>query len=280
MNSISFACPSCSGVFQVNPQQNSSQVYCPHCEKVIDLPTQFTGNETPQGTPTSIIPGSTSKSKTKKRHASKKPQVPETNGTKDLFPPGYVAESSTTASADPKPAPATLPSEPSTPITSTSSTSTRNPPTSKPAPNLSGPPDAELPRPTDSQAIQSTSATESLLPPGVNNSSTASATSPVSSLPSTDHLLPPAVSAGEPKDDLFSGIDPGNNATMDGLSEEHQTPQIALLEPVTTVEKRGQEIELKKRTPEEKMRWKLRKNLVLWISGILILLITLYVMKN
>ncbi|MFP6620664.1 MAG: hypothetical protein VB877_15065 [Pirellulaceae bacterium] len=102
----------------------------------------------------------------------------------------------------------------------------------------------------------------------------------MSSLPSTDHLLPAAVSAGAPKDDLFSGIDAGNKATMDGSSEEHQTPQIALLEPVKTVEKHGQEIELKQRTPEEKLRWKLRKNLVLWISGILILLITLYVMKN
>jgi hypothetical protein len=277
MNSISFACPSCSGVFQVAPQQNSSQVYCPHCEKVIDLPTQATHNEAPQGTPTSDIPEPNSK--TKKRRASKKPQAPETNDTKDLFPPGYVAESSTTAPADPKPVPATLPNNPTTSVTPTSSTSTRNPTTSKPAANLSEP-GAELPRPTNSQAVQSTSATDSLLPPGISDGSTASSNSPVSSLPSTDHLLPPAVSAGEPKDDLFSGIDSGNNATMDGSSEEHQTPQIALLEPVRTVEKHGQEIELKQRTPEEKLRWKLRKNLVLWISGILILLITLYVMKN
>ena len=280
MNSISFACPFCSGVFQVAPQQESSQVYCPHCEKVIDLPTQVTGNESTQSVPNSDTPGSTSNSETKKRRASRKTSTPETKTNKDLFPPGYVAESSTTAAADPTPAPASLPSDAPTPVASTSSTSPRNSSTPKPTPNLSKPPGGELPRPTGAQSVQSGPATESLLPPGVTSGSTTSTTSPVSNLPSTDHLLPSAVSAGEPKDDLFSGIDAGNKASMEGLPEEHQTPQIALLEPVKTVEKGGREIELKQRTPEEKLQWKLRKNLVLWISGILILLITLYVMKS
>jgi len=119
-----------------------------------------------------------------------------------------------------------------------------------------------------------------LLPPGVTPGSTGTTITPASSLPPTDHLLPPAVSAGHPKADLFSGIDVGSNATMDDSADEPHTPQIALLDPVKTVEKRGQEIELKQRTPEEKIQWKIRKNMILWISGILILLITLYVMKN
>ena len=280
MNSISFACPFCSGVFQVDQQQASSQVYCPHCEKVIDLPMQFSDNESSQSTPTPDVATSPSNSTSNKKRTSKKPRGSQVSGNKDLFPPGYVPESTTSEPTDSKPASATVPANPPQPVASTSSTATSETTPSEPPARPSKPPGAQLPRPTGTPKVPSGSAQEALLPPGVTPGSTGTPITPASNLPPTDHLLPPGVSAGHPKGDLFSGIDADSNATMDGSADEPHTPQIALLDPVKTVEKRGQEIELKQRTPEEKIQWKLRKNMMLWISGILILLITLYVMKN
>ena len=278
MNPISFACPFCSGVFQVDQQQAATQVYCPHCEKVIDLPKQLgeTLPETPGPGPASSEPGSTSK----KQRASKKKSVPRSPDNKNLFPPGYTPESSTAPAPESKPTSTTLPGESSQPVTSTSPSVTPNKTTSETATRHSDPPGAELPRPNGASKMPAKPAAEALLPPGVTSQTTGLPNTPENSMPSTDHLLPHAVSAGEPKDDIFSGIDAGPHATLDDSAEEPHTPQIAFLEPVKTVEKHGQEIELKQRTPEEKIRWRLRKNLVLWISGILILLITLYVMKK
>ena len=278
MNPISFACPFCSGVFQVDQQQAATQVYCPHCEKVIDLPKQL-GEASPEkleAGPAGSEPGSTSK---KKRVAKKKP-VPQSPDNKNLFPPGYTPESSTDSTPDSKPTSTTLPEESSQPVTSASSSVPPNKPTLESTTHHPDSPGAELPRPTGTSKMPSKPAAEALLPPGVTSQATGSPNTPDNSLPSTDHLLPPAVSAGERKDDIFSGIDAGPHTPLDESAEEPHTPQIALLDPVKTVEKHGQEIELKQRTPEEKIRWRLRKNLVLWISGILILLITLYVMKK
>ena len=278
MNPISFACPFCSGVFQVDQQQAATQVYCPHCEKVIDLPKQLgeTSPETPGSGSARSEPGSTSK----KQRASKKKSVPQSPDNKNLFPPGYTPESSTIPVPDSKPTSTTLRKESSQPVSSTSPSVAPDKTASESTTRHSDLPGAELPRPTGASKMPSKPAAEALLPPGVTSQAAGSPNTPENSLPSTDHLLPPAVSASETKDDLFSGIDAGPHATRDDSSEEPHTPQIALLDPVKTVEKHGQEIELKQRTPEEKIRWRLRKNLVLWISGILILLITLYVMKK
>ncbi len=278
MNPISFACPFCSGVFQVDQQQAATQVYCPHCEKVIDLPTQLEESlpSTTTPDPASSKPGSTSN----KQRASRKKPVPQSPDNKNLFPPGYVPDSPPTPLADSQSTSTAPPEEPPEPVASTSPSVPDTKPTSEPTTRHSDPPGAALPRPTGASTSPSKSAAEALLPPGVTSQSSGSPNTTDNSLPSTDHLLPPAVSAGESKEDLFSGIDAGSHATLDNSAEEPHTPQIALLDPVKTVEKHGQEIELKQRTPEEKIRWKLRKNLVLWISGILILLITLYVMKN
>jgi len=278
MNPISFACPFCSGVFQVDQQQAATQVYCPHCEKVIDLPRQLNESlpNTTTPAPARSKPGSTSR----KRRTSKKKSGYQSPENKNLFPPGYVPDSPAPPVAGSPSTPTAPPEEPPEPVASTSPSVPDTKPTSEPTTRHPDPPGAALPRPTAASTIPSKSAAEALLPPGATSPSTGSPITPENSLPSTDHLLPPAVSAGESKEDLFSGIDTGSPATLDNSSEEPHTPQIALLDPVKTVEKHGQEIELKQRTPEEKIRWKLRKNLVLWISGILILLITLYVMKN
>ena len=250
MNSISFACPLCSGVFQIDTQQEASQVYCPHCNQIIDIPSQDASEE-PSKKSTSV---STSEAQSKPKRPRKrppKPAAPVTANNADLFPPGYVPESAATKEPEP------VTPEPVTPEPVT--------------------PEPVTPEPEGVAA---------LLPPGVNAGSTEQPASPgatseassVSGKSATvDHLLPTSVAASSPEN-AFTGIEvPGID---DSLGENRETPQIALLEPVKMVTLRGKEVELKQRTPEEKLRWRRRKNIVMWTSGILLLLGTLFAMTR
>jgi hypothetical protein len=49
-------------------------------------------------------------------------------------------------------------------------------------------------------------------------------------------------------------------------------------EPVKTIGTGDDEIELHSRTPEQKARWRVKKNLVLWTFGLIVLGITLLVL--
>ncbi len=279
MNSISFACPLCSGVFQIDTQQEASQVYCPHCSEIIDIPRQDASSNKSEPSSTTSSSGSEKKSKRPRKRSRKKSASPVAANNTDLFPPGHVPASPTAEPQDNNIAPST---------TAASATETA------PESSSETPATSQLPQPTVEQPATSESdpqAVESLLPPGVNAGSTnqtASAgtssanISPTGKSATVDHLLPASVAASEPSSSVenpFASIDlPGTDGTS--LAAGGDTPQIALLEPVKTVAVRGQEFELKQRTPEEKSQWRRRKNMVMWISGILILLGTLFTMKR
>ena len=298
MNSISFACPLCSGVFQIDTQQESSQVYCPHCSEIIDIPKQDTRSNTSESSSTTSSPESEKKSKRPRKRSRNKSASPAAPNNTDLFPPGYVPDSpaveppdnsmptSTTAASPAETVETPSPAEPPTAPTKPTEAG------QEPSPSTSSA--SQLPQPTVEQPVTAQSdpqAVESLLPPGVGAgspsqeapASTPSADiSPTGKSATVEHLLPASVAAANPSssaEDPFAGID---LSAADGtsLASDSNTPQIALLEPVKTVAVRGQEFELKQRTPEEKSQWRRRKNLVMWISGISILLGTLFAMKR
>jgi len=270
MNSISFACPLCSGVFQIDTQQEASQVYCPHCNKIIDIPSQEALNEQNKTSPTASPSEPQTKPQRPRKRRKKKSPAPVPTNNVDLFPPGYVPDSAATEATSNVPEPATP--EPATPEPATPEPATPEPATPEPA--------------TPEPATPEPAGIEALLPPGVNAGATgqpaatdpSSETSPPTGKSATvDHLLPASVAASTPEN-RFAGIEvPGIGDSLEAGSE---TPQIALLEPVKMVAVRGKEVELKQRTPEEKLRWRRRKNILMWTTGILILLGTLFAMTR
>lgn len=301
MNSISFACSACSGVFQVETEQKAPQVLCPHCGEVVDLPEDCSNDNSNDG------PAVPKRSKTatdpsgRKRRSQKKTPAPSALDNNHLYPPGYTPTSSTADSAanDTRTARPTVPSgEPviTDELTKTARNSTSRVDSESTAnrPASLNPTSGKEPLPTTDQTTSASpdnQSVESLLPPGVDTSTPRedpNSSSPSQSIPSpdnpttSDHLLPPAVSAANESEaatgnNLFMGFD-----LVDGTGTpsdlDSSLPRMALREPVKVAHKGNQEIELQQSTPEQKLRWKRRKNLVMWIGGILILLITLLVM--
>ena len=240
MNSISFACPLCSGVFQIDTQQEASQVYCPHCNNIIDIPSQDVLNEQNKKSSTASPSEPQTKPQRPRKRRKKKSPAPVPTNNVDLFPPGYVPDSAATEATNNVPEPAT--------------------------------PEPE--------------GIEAQLPPGVHAGATgqpaatdpsAETSPPTGKSATVDHLLPASVAASTPEN-RFAGIEvPGIGDSLEAGSE---TPQIALLEPVKMVAVRGKDVEIKQRTPEEKLRWRRRKNILMWTTGILILLGTLFAMTR
>ncbi|HIN95039.1 MAG TPA: hypothetical protein EYN03_05290 [Planctomycetes bacterium] len=237
----------------------------------------------------------------RKRRSQKKTPAPSALDNNHLYPPGYTPTSSAADSAanDTRTARPTVPSgEPviTDELTKTARNSTSRVDSESTAnrPASLNPTSGKEPLPTTDQTTSASpdnQSVESLLPPGVDTSTPRedpNSSSPSQSIPSpdnpttSDHLLPPAVSAANESeaatgDNLFMGFD-----LVDGTGTpsdlDSSLPRMALREPVKVAHKGNQEIELQQSTPEQKLRWKRRKNLVMWIGGILILLITLLVM--
>jgi len=297
MNSISFACPLCSGVFQIDTQQESSQVYCPHCSEIIDIPKQDPLSNKSESSSTTSSSKSEKKSKRPRKRSRKKSAPAVLPNNTDLFPPGYVPDSAAAEPPDSGSPTSTTAANAArtieTPSPAETPTTETKPTEAAPGPSPLTSSASQLPQPTVEQPVAAQSdpqAVESLLPPGVSAgspsqeapASTPADISPTGKSATVEHLLPTSVAAAKPSssgEDPFADID---LSAADGtsLASDRNTPQIALLEPVKTVAVRGQEFELKQRTPEQKSQWRRRKNLVMWISGISILLGTLFAMKR
>ena len=304
MNPTSFSCPHCSGVFQTDTEQPAVQVLCPHCDEMVDLPNQSSSNpdtaadSAPDKSASEENPGK------RKRRSRKKSSAPGTMDDNHLFPPGYVPESvaeKSTESAD-KPPPSMTTSADNVPDRTPQQAATVKPDAVQtdtqhadmlPAPVkpvVDPSPEPVVDQPAEPLAHRQPD--DSLLPPTIHSTSANQlphSSSDPESVPSAtnpqtaDHLLPPSV-ADSHKDPttttetLFTGIDIPNTSGPTDLDID--APRMVFREPVKVAVKGNQEVELKQRTAEERQQWKHRKNLVLWITGILIVLITMLVMAQ
>lgn len=274
MVALQFTCPHCSGVFQVDSSMSGGQVACPHCRNVVVLPAtsgaapvqptypQTPGVQQPFPAPTTLAP---------------QPQQPHEQPVRPPSPQAPVSapvqEQAVTppSSGQPlRPVPI-APQTPQQPIGGPTQQQPTTPVSPAPAPVPTVQPTGTGPRAPESQ--KATPKPTSPKPTGAKAGSRPlpmSAPIPVPTSPAQAATSPavgstPGVQSRGPS----GGGEPLVIPTEDGTF-------VTLREPLRTVGEGDEEIELRSLTAEEKERKKLKKNLIVWGFGLVIIAIVVY----
>jgi hypothetical protein len=284
MVAVQFSCPHCSGLFQVDSSMSGQQVACPHCQALVAVPAMQApgppgplpsqpGPIAPPGQPSSPLPP-----------APSGPQPDPAGG----FPGAPVTPASTAPVLPPGVGPSTT--RPTTVVGTPQAQNARTTPA--PAQRTAGQSRPMRPVPVDSQAAPTPSSKPLTVPTGP-----AAAPGGASRLPTSaprpiptganrgaESLLPPGISgqpgtSGKPAGPEKSSTpipQPAAKSSESRISVPTEDGgYVTLRDPVKTVGRGDDAIELRTLSPEERARRKLKRNLVLWGFGLLIISITL-----
>lgn len=239
---LELSCPVCTGPFQVLSEFAGQQVHCPHCQQVVAVPQWSelsAGGFAPPPTP----PLSQSPPLPLNPLLPPDPLLPPVSTplpTRDLYPPGYQPRP---AAAAPVPVESRDLYPPGyKPPPTERPEQRRDSPAPKPSPSI----DPMLP-PSTGGAVTKRQEPADLLPPGA-----ATATGPIERKP-----LPASIPK-RAKDEFLIPTERG---------------YVGIHEPVKTVQHRGEEVALRKLTPEEKARRRVVRNTILFAFCILTLIV-------
>lgn len=278
MVALQFTCPHCAGVFQVDSSMSGGQVACPLCHGVVMLPAM--GGATPvQPTfpePTGAqpqfptFPANQPQQPQEQPIRPPSPQAPVSGPAQEqaITPPGpeqplrpvpIVPQGPQQPVGGQKPVGGPSKQQPVTPVSPT------------PGPVTTGQPSGTGPRAPDSQ--KTTPKPTSRVPGDDKTGSRPlpmSAPIPVPTRP--EQNATPTASASAPS--AQSQGSAHGSASLVIPTEDGAF--VTLREPVKTVGEGDEEIELKSLTAEEKEKKKLKKNLIIWGFGLVVIAITLY----
>lgn len=280
MAAVQFNCPHCAGLFQVDDSMAGQQVGCPSCGSLLVLPTM-----NPSVAP-SQPPRSTQENSPPQNPMPTVPQQSASNNSPAaMYPPGMQpgATGNQTNSGP-------VPQQPATPLYPPGHEQTARPaspdgmlppgvdggatkPSNRPIPTSAS---KAVSRPTSDPTVPAQpSAAESLLPPGAERA-TSGGTKIESMLPPGSQTPSSPVAANVRPDTPVAATDEKQSGpvvipTADG-------DYVAVREPVKTVGYGDDEVELRQLTAEEKARRRLKKNLILWGFGLLVIGVTLAIL--
>jgi len=257
VETLELNCPICAGPFQVTPDMSGQEVACPHCHQTVavpdlgfhaPLPPSFAPPPPPPPSGPMLPPGIDAASMYPPGFAPSPsvppPQIPVGKATTTDWPPARTGdawppqrENERPLQPSSRPIPATKPQRPSVdPMLP--------PGVSTPRPTPSSAPDPMLPPSTGAPAR--TPESSDLLPPGASGAA------------SSERVPLPAAIPTRSKDTVLI-------PTERGLVGVH--------EPVKTIQHRGQEVELRKLTPEEKSRRRIVRNAILFTFCVIALIV-------
>lgn len=298
MVAVQFACPHCSGLFQVDDSMSGQQVACPHCRGLVVVPSMGTPGpavSTPYR-PTTPYPPTTPY-----QASPPAPQTPTWPSTPAATPGGAAMPQ--IVSPAPSSRPILPPSAGSHQKPSSMSEQRPVMPGTASAPGATqggaGPQKPLRPVPVSSSVPAPTAARPLSVPTGPASAADgpvqrAPRPVPVSGVGQPGSLLPPAGAVPQ--------LPPGVGGTPAPVSKSGATPvpasartrqsgaaatggpivlptedggYVTLRDPVKTIGHGDEEIELRTLSPEEKARRKLKRNLILWGFGLLLIAVTL-----
>lgn len=244
MSAVQFHCPLCDGLFQVDDALSGIEVNCPHCQGLVMVP-DFAGPPQPTSETLQLscpvctgpfqVTAEMSGQQVTCPHCQQVVAVPELDG----FPTGY-----------------------------------------------SPPPEPMLP-PTAAAAVD----VNAFYPPGYQ----APATRTEPEHPREESLLPPSAGGGTVRTASPSDLlPPGAADTTAAVSERKPLPAaipersakdpvliptdkgyVGVHEPVKTIRRHGEEVELRKLTPEEKARRRVVRNTILFLFCVVTLIVVM-----
>lgn len=275
-----FTCPHCAGVFQVDSSMAGGQVACPHCRNVVVLPAM--GAVAP-AQPT--FPQTPGVQQPFPNVSAPQPQPPHEQPVRPPSPQapivGPVQEQAVKAPGAgqplrPVPVVPQQPQRPAggqTPIRTPSQRQPITPASPTPRPIPTSQPTVTGPRTADSQKT-----TPKPTSPASGRDKTGSRPLPMSA-PRPVPTSPTRSAAPTPSTPVPST--PSQRPTGGGKSLVIPTEDgtfVTLRDPIKTVGEGDEEMELKSLSPEEREKKKLKKNLIVWGFGLVIIAITLYVL--
>jgi hypothetical protein len=267
-------CPICSGAFQVTRSMGGQQVACPHCNNAVLLP-DFEG-------PSPTAPEPPAADWAEPPQADPTPAPASAYIAPTPAPPEWSSPSAEPHSQD---VPARF-EAPEDLLPPAAAKEEKSPQRTAPVPEEKSesllPPAAKSKTPKQS-ARQPSKQVEELLPPAAAKTK---ATAASKSASPADELLPPAAGKRQDakskqlKDEEEPNRSGRSGVAADGsiLVPTDDGRYIALREPVKTIAKHGQEIELRRLSPEEKAQRRFKRNLFVATFGLLFLIVTMLVM--
>lgn len=278
MSAVQFHCPLCDGLFQVDDALSGIEVNCPHCQGLVTVP-DFAGPAAPPlpseamklSCPVCTGPFQVTAELAGQQvhcpHCQQVVTVPDVGGS---FPPGYSAPPLPTYSPG-YPPPAAAPIAPPTVSAGAVDPNDLYPPGYQPATAKKEP---LLPRETPAPPRPERLRPEPLKPAV------------------SDPLLPPSTGGAAPRPkDGSDLLPPGAAGASQAVAERKPLPAsiptrskdvvmiptekgyIGVHEPVKTVLHHGEEVELRKLTPEEKARRRVVRNTILFLFCVITLIV-------
>lgn len=240
--SMELSCPVCMGPFQVLTDFAGQQVHCPHCQQIVTVPGC---SEPPTGVVASPLSPSLGYSPPPPKpflppvSMRLPPSTPDAVESKDLYPPGYQPHRSM--------APAPVEER------------DLYPPGYQPPRKER--PDAER----ESPGQKAFPPTDPLLPPSTGGA--------MLKRPEADDLLPPGAAAAAASVERKPLPAPTPKRPKEEVLIPTERGYVGVHEPVKTIQHHGEEVELRKLTPEEKARRRLVRNTILFAFCIILLIV-------
>jgi phage FluMu protein Com len=241
---LQLSCPVCTGPFQVTAELSGQQVHCPHCQQVVTVPDLGSGSPAEYSFP----PG-----------YSEPPP----------YSPGYPTQPPAETMLPPASHPLPPPGQQAPPKTSAGRVDENYlyPPGYEPKTKKEQQRPDEQPAPRRPEPVPS-SASDPLLPPGTGGAALR--------LKDASDLLPPgaasASAAASERKPLPASIPTRSKEVVLIPTEKGY---VGVQEPVKTIQHHGEEVELRRLTPEEKARRRIVRNTILFVFCVVTLVVVM-----
>jgi hypothetical protein len=308
MSAVQFHCPLCTGLFQVDDSLAGYEVNCPHCAGLVTVPSfEAEANLPPPamelGCPMCSglfqVTADTAGQQVSCPHCGQLVQIPSAEQFSDGYAPDMSAYGHAPFAPPPSPSPQLPP--PTDPAWFP-------PTTNEPSPGWQHP-SAPTPTPASAEQPGVTTDDAGLFPPGYipkrevkpsdKGPAQPSEKKPKEKSPAVDPLLPPMASEASPQlpvgpETLLPRAAAAGETRAERKPLPVNTPSqsskgqvliptekglVGVREPVKKIQHRGQEIELRQLTPEEKSRRRLIRNAI-FFGGCLLLLMLVVLAFN